>query len=148
MEADAPSIAETSPQPNVVTDEEFAEEEIFAEPQAEKESGPEITTPENNAETEITLENAEEKNEAATEVTEENLSSLVNQLNLTDTQLDAVKFLSDESRMRQEQLEKSVELLKTQAHDIEAQTLQEFLEILTPEQKQIFEKIQQINSAE
>ena len=83
-----------------------------------------------------------------TPVTKENLSSLIEKLNLTDAQLDAVKFLSDESRMRQEQLEKSVELLKTQAHDIEVQTLQEFLKILTPEQKQIFEKIQQINSAE
>ena len=48
--------------------------------------------------------------------------------------------------MRQEQLQKSVDLLKAQAREIEEQSLREFEAILTPAQKEVFEKLRQMNA--
>ncbi len=133
------------------TNEEFAEDEIFAPTanpvSAEKSSDTEAekaseSTPVENVENiEIEVQEVEIPEPA------ENLSSLVKQLNLSDEQLDELKFLSDESRMRQEQLRKSVELLKTQAREIEEQNLREFEAILTSEQREIFEKIRTAESS-
>ena len=141
LEIEETSIASASQ----TDDEEFAEEEIFATPALKDENVTQDSeTTQNNVEK--SAEKIPEQPELDAIPAEENLSLLIKQLNLTDAQLDAVKFLSDESRMRQEQLEKSVDLLKTQALEIETQTMQEFREILTPEQQQIFENILKLNS--
>lgn len=79
-------------------------------------------------------------------VKEESVSDYIKKLDLSDEQLDTAKFISSEMEMRQEQLQKSVDLLKAQAREIEEQSLREFEAILTPAQKEVFEKLRQMNA--
>lgn len=79
-------------------------------------------------------------------VKEESVSDYIKKLDLSDEQLDEAKFISSEMEMRQEQLQKSVDLLKAQAREIEEQSLREFEAILTPAQKEVFEKLRQMNA--
>ena len=96
------------------------------------------TDDEKSAETEI----IEEKSS----VKEESVSEYIKKLDLSDEQLDEAKFISSEMEMRQEQLQKSVDILKAQAREIEEQSLREFEAILKPAQKEVFEKLRQINA--
>lgn len=137
----------TAETPLNTANEEFAEDEIFntkaAMPTAEEQIADKATNISNIA----SVEDPQTKEpEIELPKSVENLSTLINQLNLSDKQLDTLKFLSDESRMRQEQLEKSIELFKKQAREIEEQNLREFEEVLTPEQKEIFEKIRALTN--
>lgn len=96
------------------------------------------TDDEKSAETEIIEEQSS--------VNEESVSEYIKKLDLSDEQLDEAKFISSEMEMRQEQLQKSVDILKAQAREIEEQSLREFEAILKPAQKEVFEKLRQINA--
>ena len=69
------------------------------------------------------------------------MSMYVKELNLTSEQIDLAKYISDDSRLKQEQLLKSVYLLKEQAKSLEEKSLQDFRAILTPEQRKKFDKL-------
>ncbi|MBQ9034470.1 MAG: hypothetical protein IJ099_00725 [Alphaproteobacteria bacterium] len=119
--------------------EEFAEEEIFSTSSAEDAdiSAPKVDGP-------VVLTEPEAVNEPEEKTLQtENLSTLVERLNLSAEQLDALKFISDENRLRQEQLEKSIELFKAQAREIEEKSIRDFEAILSAEQKEIFQQIWQ-----
>ena len=90
---------------------------------------------------EISVEPAQAESEAAPQ----EVSAYVQKLNLSEEQLDKAMFISAEMAMRQEQLQKSVDLLKAQAKEIETQSLEEFEAILTPEQSETFRQIRQKN---
>ena len=90
---------------------------------------------------EISVEPAQAESEAAPQ----EVSAYVQKLNLSEEQLDKAMFISAEMAMRQEQLQKSADLLKAQAKEIETQSLEEFEAILTPEQLEIFRQIRQKN---
>ena len=90
---------------------------------------------------EISVEPAQAESEAAPQ----EVSAYVQKLNLSEEQLDKAMFISAEMAMRQEQLQKSVDLLKAQAKEIETQSLEEFEAILTPEQLETFRQIRQKN---
>ena len=93
---------------------------------------------------EISVEPAQAESEAAPQ----EVSAYVQKLNLSEEQLDKAMFISAEMAMRQEQLQKSADLLKAQAKEIETQSLEEFEAILTPEQLEIFRQIRQKNELE
>lgn len=86
-------------------------------------------------------------NEAEIEVEVEALSAVdqmsvyVKELDLTSQQIDLAKYISDDSRIKQEQLLKSVYLLKEQAKTLEEKSLQDFRAILTPEQRKKFDQL-------
>lgn len=86
-----------------------------------------------------------EPTQAESEAAPQEVSAYVQKLNLSEEQLDKAMFISAEMAMRQEQLQKSVDLLKAQAKEIETQSLEEFEAILTPEQLEIFRQIRQKN---
>ena len=69
------------------------------------------------------------------------MSLYVKELNLTSEQIDLAKYISDDSRLKQEQLLKSVYLLKEQAKSLEEKSLQDFRAILTPEQRKKFDNL-------
>ena len=90
---------------------------------------------------EISVEPAQAESEAVPQ----EVSAYVQKLNLSEEQLDKAMFISAEMAMRQEQLQKSADLLKAQAKEIETQSLEEFEAILTPEQLETFRQIRQKN---
>lgn len=90
---------------------------------------------------EISVEPAQAESEAAPQ----EVSAYVQKLNLSEEQLDKAMFISAEMAMHQEQLQKSADLLKAQAKEIETQSLEEFEAILTPEQLETFRQIRQKN---
>ena len=69
------------------------------------------------------------------------MSVYVKELDLTPQQIDLAKYISDDSRIKQEQLLKSVYLLKEQAKTLEEKSLQDFRAILTPEQRKKFDQL-------
>ena len=69
------------------------------------------------------------------------MSMYVKELNLTSEQIDLAKYSSDDSRLKQEQLVRSVYLLKEQAESLEEKSLQDFRAILTPEQRKKFDNL-------
>lgn len=95
---------------------------------------------ENNAE--FGIEDFQTETSVSSETTEKTLAShYVAELKLTPQQLEKAKAISADGRMKQEQIMKSLSLLKQQALEVEAQNLAEFEAILTPEQKEIFKKL-------
>ena len=70
------------------------------------------------------------------------LSNYVKALNLQTSQLDAAKEISEEGRLRQMQLMQSIEQLKGQVKSLENKNLEKFKKILTPEQLEVFNKLQ------
>lgn len=79
--------------------------------------------------------------EVETLSTVDQMSLYVKELNLTSEQIDLAKYISDDSRLKQEQLLKSVYLLKEQAKSLEEKSLQDFRAILTPEQRKKFDNL-------
>ena len=75
---------------------------------------------------------------------EQGISYYVQKLNLSEEQLDLAKYISDDSRLKQEQLLKSIALLRKQARDLEAKSLEEFEAILTDEQREEFLKLREV----
>lgn len=63
-------------------------------------------------------------------------------LNLQTSQLDAAKEISEEGRLRQMQLMQNIEQLKEQIKSLENKNLEKFKKILTPEQLEVFDKLQ------
>ncbi len=104
----------------------------------------EVKIPPEQTSEEISVEPAQAESEAA----QQEVSAYVQKLNLSEEQLDKAMFISAEMAMRQEQLQKSADLLKAQAKEIETQSLEEFEAILTPEQLEIFRQIRQKNELE
>jgi len=123
--AELPQNAETS-----------AEHENVEETSVEQESSEEISAEQENIK------------EEPTKPEEKSVSAYIKKLDLSDEQMDKAKFINSEMEMRQEQLQKSVDLLKAQAREIEEQSLKEFEAILTPDQKETFEKLRQIDAQE
>ena len=63
-------------------------------------------------------------------------------LNLQTSQLDAAKEISEEGRLRQMQLMQNIEQLKEQIKSLENKNLEKFKKMLTPEQLEVFDKLQ------
>ncbi len=70
------------------------------------------------------------------------LSEYAKALNLQTSQLDAAKEISEEGRLRQMQLMQNIEQLKEQIKSLESKNLEKFKKILTPEQLEVFDKLQ------
>ena len=70
------------------------------------------------------------------------LSEYAKALNLQTSQLDAAKEISEEGRLRQMQLMQNIEQLKEQIKSLENKNLEKFKKILTPEQLEVFDKLQ------
>lgn len=98
-----------------------------------------------------TLEDAKKVAEDVVETTENkvkdaakvkaDISYYASKLNLSVEQLDMAQGISKNGLFKQEQLLKSIHLLRKQARDMEDKNLQEFEAILTDEQKEIFHKM-------
>ena len=75
------------------------------------------------------------QNESAPSASSERISRLVSMLNLSQEQKDKAKKISTESKMKTEQLFANILLLQQQIREIENQSMDDFAEILTDEQK-------------
>lgn len=69
------------------------------------------------------------------------LSFFVQRMDLTLDQLDAAKKLSTEDKLKRESLLKSIYILRTQSRELEEKSLNNFKNLLTPEQLAIFEEL-------
>lgn len=85
---------------------------------------------------------------AQTENSAEDVSYYIKNLNLSVEQLDMAQHISEDSRLKQEQLLKSIYLLRKQARELEAKSLTDFEAILTPEQDTEFKKLKAAYEAE
>ena len=140
---------------NLTAESENASEEI---PDAEN-----LTAESENASEEIP--NIEEETPAATEnkdadtaeiahnindmqkqleQNQEELSYYIKNLNLQASQLDAAKEISEEGRLRQMQLMQNIEQLQQQVNDLEQKNLAKFKGILSTEQQELFNKLQEV----
>lgn len=63
------------------------------------------------------------------------MSELVKELNLTPDQQDKAKYISDESRLKMEQLQENMKQILVQIRELEDNSMNNFAEILTDEQK-------------
>ena len=79
--------------------------------------------------------NGSYQNESAATASSERISRLVSMLNLSTEQKDKAKKISAESKMKTEQLFANILLLQQQIREIENQSMDDFAEILTDEQK-------------
>ena len=75
------------------------------------------------------------QSESASTASSERISRLVSMLNLSTEQKDKAKKISAESKMKTEQLFANILLLQQQIREIENQSMDDFAEILTDEQK-------------
>ena len=78
---------------------------------------------------------------------EKQISAYATSLNLTFEQKSLAKKISDDARLKKEQLLRGLYLLQKQSRNLEEQSMREFMEILTPEQKQIFLKLRATENA-
>lgn len=78
------------------------------------------------------------------EQNQEELSYYIKNLNLQASQLDAAKEISEEGRLRQMQLMQNIEQLQQQANDLEQKNLAKFKGILSTEQQELFNKLQEV----
>lgn len=128
-----------------VTETEEVKEEAEAEAKEEAEAEPNTETniavvDEDIQENENEPAAVELKKEAAPQESE-NLSYYIQHLNLSVEQQDQVKYLSDDYQLKKEQLLRSLDVIRQQAHVLEAQNLAQFESILTPEQKSLFHEL-------
>ena len=72
---------------------------------------------------------------------DEEISYYIKNMNLSVEQLDMAKYISSDSRLKMDQLLKSIYLLRAQARELEAKSLDDFEAILTEEQKEQFHKL-------
>ena len=73
--------------------------------------------------------------------TAEEMSAYVSKLNLSPEQIEKVKELNEISSQKQKQLLDNVSWIRDQAHQLENLTVEAFRDILTDEQKVIFEQM-------
>ncbi len=78
------------------------------------------------------------------EQNQEELSYYIKNLNLQASQLDAAKEISEEGRLRQMQLMQNIEQLQQQVNNLEQKNLDKFKGILSPEQQELFNKLQEV----
>lgn len=103
--------------------------EAFAQTEEQKETAP-------------AAETGEAENPA------EAVSYYIKNLDLSVEQLDMAQHISEDSRLKQEQLLKSIYLLRKQARELEAKSLTDFEAVLTPEQDAKFKKLKEAYEAE
>ena len=75
---------------------------------------------------------------------DEEISYYIKNMNLSVEQLDMAKYISSDSRLKMDQLLKSIYLLRSQARELEEKSLNDFEAILTEEQKEQFHKLREI----
>ncbi len=122
-------LKEETPAENVATTEsESAKAEVAAEPATD-----EVVVVEESAEVVETPEQAAP--EAEEEVVEQDLSQYIEALGLDMEQMEKAKEISRASRIKQEQIMHSIELLRQEARDLEIQSIDDLAGILTPEQR-------------
>lgn len=141
----APVQTETASESESVTETEEVKEAAEAEAKEEAEAEPNTETniavvDEDIQENENEPAAVELKKEAAPQESE-NLSYYIQHLNLSVEQQDQVKYLSDDYQLKKEQLLRSLDVIRQQAHVLEAQNLAQFESILTPEQKSLFHEL-------
>ena len=112
------------------------EEEIIVEKAEPQESAAEIKEEKANTDSKSLQQQLDEN--------QIQLSNYVKALNLQTSQLDTAKEISEEGRLRQMQLMQSIEQLKDQVKSLENKNLEKFKKILTPEQLEVFNKLQSI----
>lgn len=110
------------------------EEEIIVEKAEPQESAAEIKEEKANTDSKSLQQQLDEN--------QIQLSNYVKALNLQTSQLDTAKEISEEGRLRQMQLMQSIEQLKNQVKSLENKNLEKFKKILTPEQLEVFNKLQ------
>lgn len=92
----------------------------------------------------------EEQTEQSEPIMEQNkedksvdLSTYVKELNLDAKQLVQAREISNNGRLNREQLKHSIERLQEQVRNLENKNLEEFAAILTPEQREVLQKLRQ-----
>ena len=125
---------ETTPSENQETTPAETEETTSSEASAQNES--EAATEEEN----VAQEEAEEDTRTKEEF-EAEISYYIKNMNLSVEQLDMAKYISNDSRLKIEQLLKSIYLLRSQARELENKSLNDFEAILTEEQREQFHKL-------
>lgn len=99
---------------------------------------PENSAPEEQTEqSEPIMEQNEEENKSV------DLSTYVKELNLDAKQLVQAREISNNGRLNREQLKHSIERLQEQVRNLENKNLEEFAAILTPEQREVLQKLRQ-----
>lgn len=93
------------------------------------------------AETLAVVEEEPEDDGKTKEEYDEEISYYIKNMNLSVEQLDMAKYISSDSRLKMDQLLKSIYLLRAQARELEAKSLDDFEAILTEEQKEQFHKL-------
>ncbi len=127
------------------SDTSGAEQSIESEPASEVQiSDTETPTDTENEEKEPKKKeflSAEDK--AKQEIADNNysLSFFVQRMDLTLDQLDAAKKLSSEDKLKRESLLKSIYILRTQSRKLEETSLNNFKNLLSPEQLAVFEEL-------
>lgn len=69
------------------------------------------------------------------------LSYFTKNMDLTLEQLDAAKKLSEDDKMKRESLLQSIYMLRDQSRELEQQSIENFKELLKPEQLAVFEEL-------
>lgn len=111
-----------------------SEENETSETPVQNES--EATSEEENVAQEEPEEDTRTKEEFEAEI-----SYYIKNMNLSVEQLDMAKYISNDSRLKIEQLLKSIYLLRSQARELENKSLNDFEAILTEEQREQFHKL-------
>ncbi len=134
-----------APQDNISVEEVVIETEPETEVSEDKETS--NTTQEENAkpaeieEVAVVVEEEPEGDDKTKEEYDEEISYYIKNMNLSVEQLDMAKYISSDSRLKMDQLLKSIYLLRAQARELEAKSLNDFETILTEEQKEQFHKL-------
>lgn len=87
------------------------------------------------------VDSQEDDDNKTKEEYEEEISFYIKNMNLSVEQLDMARYISSDSRLKIEQLLKSIYLLRSQARELEAKSLNTFEAILTEEQREQFHKL-------
>ena len=118
--------------------EDFGLDETIAAVEETVEVMPENSAPgEQTEQSESIVEQNEEENKSV------DLSTYVKELNLDAKQLVQAREISNNGRLNREQLKHSIERLQEQVRNLENKNLEEFAAILTPEQREVLQKLRQ-----
>lgn len=155
-EAPAATETEQPAEENSELTEELTSEEapsdvsVPEEPQKAEEENPttEDISETKEDQTSKTDDTEEEDDNKTKEEYEEEISFYIKNLNLSVEQLDMAKYISSDSRLKIEQLLKSIYLLRSQARELEAKSLNDFEAILTEEQREQFHKLRALQEKE
>lgn len=132
------TVDETPAEENLTAESENASEEI---PNIEEETP--AASENKDADTAEIAHNINDMQKQL-EQNQEELSYYIKNLNLQASQLDAAKEISEEGRLRQMQLMQNIEQLQQQVNDLEQKNLAKFKGILSTEQQELFNKLQEV----